>query len=197
MSERNVEIAEFQQARPERPPLSFAARVATPDDAPAIARLDAARNGTEAAEILPRVRRDLEAAASGASARRCWVAATEDEIVGFARAAWRDFGEAPEARDLPSGWYLTGIVVSPGFRRRGIGRALTHHRLVHLAALGAEEVYSFTSAGNRVSVALHESLGFEEQRRDIVVPGVTFHGGVGVLYRIRLDAGRWRREGQP
>ncbi len=187
MSRSAPEIAEYQESASAAPPLRFTIRAATPDDAPAIARLDAARNGTDAAEILPLVQRDLEAATRSGSTRRCWVAMTEGEIVGFARAGWKDYAAAPGAGDVPSGWYLTGIVVSPELRRRGIGRALTRHRLKVLIELGAEEVYSFTSTRNRVSLALHRAMGFEELRRDVAVPGVTFQGGVGVLFRLRLD----------
>ena len=186
MAESVVEFAEYDETRPEGSPLSFAVRPATPDDAPAVALLDAERNRVDPDSILPYVRRDLEAIASGDLLRTCAVATSDGTEVGYARAAWKDYGASPDARKLPSGWYLTGLVVSPRWRRQGVGLALTLHRLEHLISAGVREVYYFANAENRVTIALHERPGFEEISRDIVVPGVAFHGGVGILYRWRL-----------
>ncbi len=44
----------------------------------------------------------------------------------------------------------------------------------------------FANARNRASIALHAAFGFEEVTRDFEVPGVTFEGGVGVLFRAVL-----------
>lgn len=39
---------------------------------------------------------------------------------------------------------------------------------------------------DRASVALHEELGFILHTTDFRIPGVTFAGGAGALYRLAL-----------
>jgi len=110
---------------------------------------------------------------------RLFVACLEERVVAFARAGWLERGT------IPDGWYLTGVIVSAAHRRRGIGRALTEHRIRWLARR-TDVVHYFVNARNRASIDLHSSLGFEEIDRNITVPGVTFAGGVGLLFELRL-----------
>jgi ribosomal protein S18 acetylase RimI-like enzyme len=184
MSERRVDIAAFEPEMPPSPAVGIVVRAAVPADADAIAAVDAARNGVDPDSIRPLVRKELDGIAAGDRRRFCAVAVVDAEVVAYGRASWRDHG--PEARSAPTGWYLTGVVVSPPFRRRGIGLALTRYRLHHLRTLGADEVRYFTNARNRASMAMHAGLGFEEVTRDFVVPDVSYDGGVGVLFRLAL-----------
>jgi GNAT superfamily N-acetyltransferase len=87
----------------------------------------------------------------------------------------------------PPGWYLVGLVVSPPFRRHGIGRLLTTRRLDWIAERASEAFY-FANERNRATIDLHTELGFKELTRDFAFPGVAFRGGSGVLFRADLDA---------
>ena len=112
-------------------------------------------------------------------------------VVGYGRARYFEPRPDAPAQVAPAGYYLTGVLVAPAHRRRGIGEELTRARM-SWAAGRAEEMWYFTNAGNRASLRLHEALGFAEVTRDFVFPGVTFKGGVGVLCRASL-AGVARR----
>lgn len=104
-------------------------------------------------------------------------------VHGFGRADLLDpssgGGRAPRA------WYLTGLLVAPESRRRGLGAQLTQGRLDQLAGL-TEEVWYFTNAHNLVSIALHERLGFRLHTEEFAIPGVAFEGGRGALFRRAL-----------
>lgn len=69
-----------------------------------------------------------------------------------------------------AGWYLLGLVVDQGWRRRGIGEALTRTRMAWVAQR-ADHLYYFTAHGNRASQALHERLGFVKMTGTWVPPG--------------------------
>ncbi|GAB96227.1 ribosomal protein S18 acetylase RimI-like enzyme [Kineosphaera limosa] len=104
------------------------------------------------------------------------------ELVGYGKATWLDPG-ARDARGMPAGWYLTGVIVAPNHRRRGVAGQLTSARLDAAVARGAQEVWCFASAVNRASILLHEQLGFVEVTRDFALPGLEFSGGEGILMR--------------
>jgi GNAT superfamily N-acetyltransferase len=101
-------------------------------------------------------------------------------VVGYGRASLLEgLDRAPE------GYYLAGVFVRPDARRASIGGALTEARLRWIAER-ANEAWSFANARNVASLALHRRFGFEEVTRDFAVPGVTFGGGEGILFRLRL-----------
>src|SRR5947209_20025307 len=107
------------------------------------------------------------------------------EIGGEAAA----FGRVKHAGELtdwtggpvPRGWYLTGVIVGPAFRRRGIGAELTRRRLAWVAER-ADEAFYFASARNLSSIDLHAQFGFREVKPDFAFPGATFTGGRGVMF---------------
>ena len=115
------------------------------------------------------------------------VANVGDELAGFARAArWQ---RPPRAADnaAPAGWYLLGVVVRDRWRRHGIALELTRQRLAWIAER-ADEAYYFTNARNRVSIDLHEQVGFIEVTRDFAFPDASFDEGEGILFRVDLAA---------
>ena len=114
------------------------------------------------------------------------VANVAGELAGFARAArWqRPKGKLPE-NIAPSGWYLLGVVVRDRWRRHGIALELTRRRLAWIGER-ADEAYYFSNARNRVSIDLHEQLGFVEVTRDFTFPDASFEGGEGILFRVDL-----------
>ena len=87
----------------------------------------------------------------------------------------------------PPGWYLVGLVVSPPFRRHGIGRLLTTRRLEWITQRASEAFY-FANENNRATIDLHADFGFKELTRDFAFPNVAFHGGRRVLFRVDLNA---------
>jgi ribosomal protein S18 acetylase RimI-like enzyme len=59
--------------------------------------------------------------------------------------------------------YLDHLVVAPGCRRWGIGRALTRHAIEQAAAAGAARVDLTAHREKAAGRALYESLGFRER----------------------------------
>ena len=113
------------------------------------------------------------------------VAIVDDSIVGFARANY--FEPTPDSLSnvVPPGWYLGGIIVTPGFRRRGIGLELTRRRLNWIAER-ANVAFCCINALNEASIDLHLRFQFNELSRDISFPGSNFTGGVGILFGLKL-----------
>jgi ribosomal protein S18 acetylase RimI-like enzyme len=177
-------VALFADYEPERRgtplPVGLATRPATASDVPALAALRAARDGIPEASAAANFERLLARAESGdAVVRGAWVA---EALAGYGtveRLAWEG---------LPAGWYLGGVVVAPALRRRGIGARLTQERMEWVAERGREAFY-FVNARNRASIDLHAPFGFREVARDIRVPGLTFTGGIGLLFRAELPRG--------
>ncbi|MDF1838405.1 MAG: GNAT family N-acetyltransferase [Planctomycetota bacterium] len=137
-----------------------------------VARLSWERNGGEFQDHLESVRRKF---AECPDQGQLFLAKVGEQLVGFAWAAELELG------GLPRGWYLSGIVVAPGSRRRGIGLALTRIRLEFIRER-AHMSYYFASAQNLASIDLHTRVGFREIRRHIRVEGCHFTGGVGILF---------------
>ncbi|MGW5332363.1 GNAT family N-acetyltransferase [Streptomyces bauhiniae] len=119
------------------------------------------------------------------------------EVIGYGRVVRHESQGAD--REAPSGAYLGGVVVDPDHRRASVGTALTVARMRWVLGGPDEQLFYFTNARNRASIALHERLGFREITRDFRYPGVRFDGGVGILFRAdALTApGQWRAVGGP
>ncbi len=163
-----------------KPPLTgVSIRPAREEDLDHVAALAQKRDGGELDAHRKNAARMLE------HPDRCALLIAEDggSFLGFGKC-----GHISGRGNAPEGWYLTGIVVMPDRRRRGVGRELTRARLEWIAHR-APGAYYFASAQNRVSLALHEPFGFREVKRDLEIPGVTFTGGVGILFRAPLDGG--------
>lgn len=157
-------------------------RLARAEDAVAIGALAAARDGSAAAAHAEKVRERIAAPDFGESAILL-VAEAGGEIVAYGSARWISPSSATPADPAPAGWYLTGVVVDPAWRRRGIAARLTERRLAWLAER-TDVAYYFANARNLASVALHERFGFEQIARGPLFGGVTFDGGEGVLFRV-------------
>jgi predicted N-acetyltransferase YhbS len=174
-------VARFADYEPDRhgdgPPAGLELRLATPPDLPHLARLQAARDGISEASAQERFERLAQHAAAGRAAS--FVADVGGEVAAYGTV---DF---LERAGLPAGWYLGGVVVAPERRRRGIGARLTRERLAWIAAR-AREAYYFVNSSNRASIDLHAPFGFREIARDLQGPGLTFTGGIGLLFRAEL-----------
>ena len=157
-------------------------RPAADADISAIGALWHSRHGGDLPEALAGIRRHFAAIADGQAPDHVFVATIGGEVVAFARCGHRSHASTGAA----DGWYLIGLNVSAAHRRCGIGRALGETRFRWLRAQGAAEVYSFTTAANPASLALHRALGFTEVTRAFSIPRVSFTGGVGILLRRSL-----------
>ena len=156
---------------------------AAPRDIDAVARLTFEREGGSYDHVRERAERWLAASASADGSNLFLVARVDRFVAGYGRAGLVR-GRNDHEYDVPEGWYLGGLVVDQAWRRRGIGRALTRHRLDQIIGRGVTEAYYFVNSINRASIDLHAAFGFVEIRRDFRFPGVNFSaGGTGVLFR--------------
>ena len=82
--------------------------------------------------------------------------------VGFAEVDLRP--SADGCRSSPVG-YLEGWYVRPGFRRRGVGKALVRAAEEWAREQGCSEMASDTEVGNKTSQDAYRALGYEEVNR--------------------------------
>lgn len=113
------------------------------------------------------------------------VAVTQGEVVGVAKTHLHPHPDG----GAPAGHYLGGVVVAPGFRRRGVGSALTRTRLEWIWSR-ASTAYYFTNEHNTASIRMHETLGFGFRPvvRSSMIRGVTADDGRSEL--ILFEASR-------
>ncbi len=180
-------FATFSAAASEsREPRNTIIRRARRDDIDGLARLAAERDGDTVAIHAA----SFESAIARAETERSSLVLAADidsHVVGFSKARYLGARDLPAGDPAPEGWYLTGVVVDPAFRRLGAGFALTTERLRWIAER-ADVAYYFANARNRVSLALHERFGFVEIARGSTFAGVSFTGGEGILFRVDLPA---------
>jgi ribosomal protein S18 acetylase RimI-like enzyme len=159
-------------------------RTAEARDLTALAMIAAEREGSTQTAQLKLFENHLSHQETGQS--MTLVAEVAGMVAGFGKCAYcKPPPEDALANAAPDGWYLTGVIVAPQFRRRRIGHQLTQARLQWLARR-TSKVYYVASAQNRVTIELHRQLGFVEVTRDFSFPKVTFTGGVGILFEMDL-----------
>ena len=170
------------------PPLSDAEglviRAATKTDLLPLAAIAAEREGEAVEEWEERFARLYAQVTSGAAA--LLVAVLDGEPIGYGKVGHFTPPAGSPPNVAPAGWYLTGLVVAPAFRRRGVGMRLTAARLAWIAER-SREVFYFANAKNRVTIELHAKLGFVERTTDFFHPHVRFEGGAGILFTCDLD----------
>jgi len=159
-------------------------RQARVEDVGALGRLAADREGGDALTHGVAFKRAIEDDGSGRTSL-VLVAELEDDIIGFGKVRYLGKEHGADASESPEGWYLTGVVVDPQFRRRGVGSRLTSERLQWIAER-SQLAYYFANVKNRVSTALHERFGFVEIARGPEFAGVSFAGGEGMLFQADL-----------
>lgn len=159
-------------------------RLAEEPDSEQLAHLCVSRNGGSSEEYLQKFVKEISNIDDQAKIMLL-VAEIHGKIVGFAMAKYFTPPENSPKNTAPEGWYLNGIIIDPQYRRMGIASRLTENRLQWLTNK-TSHVFYFANAGNAASIDLHEKFGFNEITRDFIFPGVTFEGGVGILFRADL-----------
>ena len=134
-------------------------REALAADATSIANLRSNRSGKPFGEVLGETRREIAAIDPGTLMLH--VATIDGDFAGFGRCKHVEPADGDCAESVPAGWYLSGIIVAPAHRRRGVGRAITESRLSWIAER-AREVYYFADTDNLASIHLHAGFGFVE-----------------------------------
>jgi aminoglycoside 6'-N-acetyltransferase I len=94
--------------------------------------------------------------------RNTFVAKITGQIVAYGRVIELAADEA--GPETPAGCYLSGVLVDPAWRRRGIATELTRARL-RWAFAHTDTVFYVTGADNIASLHLHAALGFQEIKR--------------------------------
>jgi aminoglycoside 6'-N-acetyltransferase I len=94
--------------------------------------------------------------------RQMFVAKANGHVIAYGRVAELTAGEV--APGTPAGCYLTGVLVDPAWRHRGVATALTRARLRWVFARTDEALY-VAGADNTASLNLHAALGFQEMKR--------------------------------
>ena len=140
-------------------------RVATPDDAGAIAALKVRAWRAAYAGILPPERLDtLEVDAEAEAWRehveappaeeRLWLAVDGDDLVGYART-----GPCEDVDATPELGEVHGLYAAPERIGTGVGRALLDHAAADLAARGYRTLVLWQFVGNERAAAFYERAG--------------------------------------
>lgn len=148
-------------------------REAETSDIPACAAMIAAHESSDVKYWQDRFEIDL------ANPRRKFLVATfNEEVVGYGHTVHHDRATTNE-ESAPSGYFLSGLLVSPEFRRSGIGSSLTGAR-IDLLRPDAERIYYYADPENVETISMHARLGFEEYR------SMTRFGKQFTLFRLDL-----------
>jgi ribosomal protein S18 acetylase RimI-like enzyme len=94
--------------------------------------------------------------------RQMFVAKANGQVIAYGRVIKLAADEA--APGTPAGYYLSGVLVEPAWRRRGIATALTQARL-HWVFDRTGEAFYVTGTDNIASLHLHAAFGFQELKR--------------------------------
>jgi ribosomal protein S18 acetylase RimI-like enzyme len=94
--------------------------------------------------------------------RQMFVAKASGQVVAYGRVIELAADEAGPG--TPAGYYLSGVLVEPAWRGRGIATTLTRTR-PRWAFARTGKVFYVTGADNTASLHLHAALGFQEIKR--------------------------------
>ena len=87
------------------------------------------------------------------------VATVDDSVMGYGHTTLHSRTLDEEAT-YPSGYFLSGLMVSPDHRRKGIGKLLTIARIDRLRQV-TDIIYYRAESDNKATIDLHSRLGFE------------------------------------
>jgi len=124
--------------------MKFAVRKMTIDDVPAVVELD------QISFSLPWPERSFRFELTDNPASRCWVAEVDGKIVGMI-VVWLLVDEA----------HIATIATHPYFRRKGIGKWLLSHALLHLMDEGARSSFLEVRESNLAAQDMYRKFGYE------------------------------------
>ncbi|HEY5437344.1 MAG TPA: GNAT family N-acetyltransferase [Acidimicrobiales bacterium] len=153
-------------------------RVAEPSDSTACALLISDHESGAFEDWRSRFEIDL------ANPRRLFLVATvDDSVLGYGHTTFHSRDAHEESTSSPSGYFLSGLMVSPDYRRKGIGKFLTIARINKLRQV-TDHIYYGAERGNLATIDLHAQLGFEN------VGSVLKEGEEFSLFRSQLHPGK-------
>lgn len=165
--------------------VEFSVRPATQDDVSGIASVALELDGWTFDEHFRGASAEIEMQQKQDPHRLVMVAEVDGVIAGYGRAGYKETPSGMQPASFPEGWYLSGLLVAPEFRRNGIGLELTRQRIAWIGTR-AQVVRFHTSAANLASIAMHEKLGFGQVKRGIVVTNRYRDQGPEILYELRF-----------
>lgn len=131
-------------------------RKATPSDLDACALLISNHVSGEFEEWRSRFEQDL------ANPRRLFLVATiDDSVVAYGHTTFHTRTSENKVNAGPGGYFLSGLLVSPGHRRQGLGTLLTSARIDELRQV-TNVIYYRCEPDNQATIDMHSQLGFRE-----------------------------------
>ena len=128
-------------------------RDADTEDLAACAQLNAERHSDLVELWYERFENDLHN-----PLRRFLVATINDRVIGYGHTV-EHVREGGDVDASPSGYFLAGLLVSPHYRRTGVGTRLTTARL-NILRNQTDVVYYLADPLNRATIEMHSRLGF-------------------------------------
>lgn len=182
----------FADYRPEQtrrtPGQTISVRRMSAGDVEACARLIVSRTGGPIEDRREKLRADLQNP-DRYSVVACATSDPDSQVIGYAAVILHERIPDQPATTAPTGYYLVGLIVSPQWRRHGIGELLTVDRM-RWTAERADAVWYFANVENGAILDLHRRFGFVEVTRDFTFPNAPLAPGAGVLLRAPLTTGR-------
>ena len=90
------------------------------------------------------------------------MATVGDSVIGYGHTTLHSRTVDEEASH-PSGYFLSGLMISPDHRRKGIGTLLTIARIDMLRQV-TDIIYYRAESDNKATIDMHSRLGFESVR---------------------------------
>ncbi|HUV57410.1 MAG TPA: GNAT family N-acetyltransferase [Acidimicrobiales bacterium] len=116
-----------------------------------------------------------------ANPRRLFLVATIDDlVVAYGHTTFHTRTSEDELDAGPGGYFLSGLLVSPGHRRQGLGTLLTSARIDELRQV-TDVIYYRAEPDNQATIDMHSQLGFKE------VGGVQRDGRDFTLFCLELS----------
>jgi len=92
--------------------------------------------------------------------RQFLVATVDASVVGYGHTTLHSDKSEDETTSSPTGYFLSGLLVSPAHRRKGLGILLTIARIDELRQL-TDVIYYRAEPSNQATINLHSRLGFK------------------------------------
>jgi ribosomal protein S18 acetylase RimI-like enzyme len=109
------------------------------------------------------------------------VATIDDSVAGYGHTTFYTRTSEGDVDTSPTGYFLSGLLISPGHRRQGLGTLLTSARIDELRQV-TKTIYYRAEPDNRATIDLHARLGFTK------VGTMQSDGRDFTLYRLGLTA---------